>query len=83
VERPAASWYEAADGWYKVAEEAPDPASEEEADVVADADEEEAAHDREMAKLNVASRCISPSSHVRRGSMMPPSGPVDTSQTYL
>jgi hypothetical protein len=41
-------------GWYEATEEAPDPATEEEADAVADAAEEEAdaVHHREMAKLN-------------------------------
>jgi hypothetical protein len=47
-------WYEAADGWYEAAKEGPDPAIEEEADAVADTDEEEAVHHRKMAKFNVA-----------------------------
>jgi hypothetical protein len=54
MEGAVGGWYEAFDGWYEIVEEVPNPASEEEADSVADADEEEAIHHREMAKLNAA-----------------------------
>jgi hypothetical protein len=42
MEGAVGGWYEAFDGWYEIVEEVPNPASEEEADSVADADEEEA-----------------------------------------
>jgi hypothetical protein len=54
VEGAAYGWYEAYGGWYEAAEEGPDPAAEQKADAIADADGEEAVHEREMAKLKVA-----------------------------
>jgi hypothetical protein len=51
----ANGWYAAYDAWYEATKEGPNPdAEEEEDDAAADPDGEEAIHDREIAKLNIA-----------------------------